>query len=423
MATAKKLGQFVLENKNGQTIRTFQGLDEKLILVRRLDTGRVEAHDSLEALNEAEVEFEVLLETTASQIKKSPIALDSIDARIAYLDEVEETDKRIELEADDSQHDFIVAGKWVVGANVALLVLSLAFNLIFKSDEEMKETQVVQIVMPEIAKKEVRKTVEMSEKKIDKQVKHVQKVKKIVQTKQNRNLRATSFGRTKTNKVATGGQNINQVGALAVLGGKSNAPITGGSLNLKNVQFKNGSGGGGTGAAGRGGMGGAGRGGFANAMAGQGLLSASRGTGALGAPSGGYGTRGRAGGQNGYGRANLTGGSDGYFQPLEQDAEVSGGLDRDQIAEVIQKNYGQIMYCFERGLQTQPKLSGRVGMKWVINGSGRVSSARVGNSSLRSSSVEGCLVAKLRGFQFPRPVGGVNVSVDFPFNFQRVSQR
>ena len=418
MGSAKKIGQFVLENKKGQVIRTFHGLDEKLILVLRKDTGRVEAHDDLSELNEAEIEYEVLAETTRSQINKAPVEIPG-GARITWVEAVTKVDPRLQLEEENNE-EFKTIFKYTAAANAGLILFAFAVNLLFPATDEVKETEIVNIVLPEVQKqKEAVQTVRASENKIvQKKVRYIAK-KQVVQTKRNQNLRPTSFGRTATNKVANGGQNINQMGALAVLGGKSNAPITGGSLNLKNVQFKEGSGGGGTGRAGRGGLGGAGSGGFANALAGKGLLAASRGTGGLGLPSGGYGTKGRAGGQNGYGRANLAGGSDGYFQPLEQDAEVEGGLDRDQINEVIRKNWGQIVYCYERGLQTKPTLSGRVGLKWTINSAGRVTTAGVQTSSLRASSVEGCLISKLKGFKFPQPVGGVNVKVFYPFEFQR----
>jgi hypothetical protein len=416
MGSAKKLGQFVLENKSGQVIRTFHGLENQMYLVLRRDTGRLEAHDDLAELNDAEVEYDVVVQTTRGEVASAPVSIPG-GARLTWVESVVKTDSRIELE-EENNDEFKTIFKYTAAANAGLLVFSLAVNFFFPHIDEVKETEIVNIVIPDAPKPQVRQTVQAVEKLQKKQIRYIAK-KQIVKTKQNRNLRATSFGRTATNKVATGGQNINQLGALAALGGKSNAPITGGSLSLKNVQFKNGSGGGGTGAAGHGGLGGAGRGGFANALGGKGLLSASRGTGSAGLPSGGYGTRGKAGGQNGYGRANLAGGSDGYFQPLEQDAEVEGGLDRDQINEVIRKNWGQIVYCYERGLQTKPSLSGRVGMKWTIDSAGRVSTAGIQNSSLRTASVEGCLLSKLKGFRFPRPVGGVNVKVFYPFEFQR----
>jgi hypothetical protein len=116
----------------------------------------------------------------------------------------------------------------------------------------------------------------------------------------------------------------------------------------------------------------------------------------------------------------MVGGSSGYFLPLEEEALVQGGLDKDQIAAVVQRHLGEVIYCYEKGLQTNSSLQGRVGMHWVINGNGNVSIARVQQSSLKSSSVEGCIVNKLRGWKFPKPIGGVNVKVTYPFVLRRV---
>ena len=63
--------------------------------------------------------------------------------------------------------------------------------------------------------------------------------------------------------------------------------------------------------------------------------------------------------------------------PLTQEATVESGLDRDQIAAVVQKNMGQIIYCYEMGLQGKPDLKGRLTAQWVINGRGLVNRSAV----------------------------------------------
>jgi len=119
---------------------------------------------------------------------------------------------------------------------------------------------------------------------------------------------------------------------------------------------------------------------------------------------------------------NVGGTAASYFQPLEEEALVEGGLDRDQIAAVINRHIGEVIYCYEKGLQVSPGLGGRINEKFVINGSGRVSSASVASSSLKSASVEGCITSHLKTWQFPKPVGGVNVKVTYPFVLKRLNQ-
>ena len=118
---------------------------------------------------------------------------------------------------------------------------------------------------------------------------------------------------------------------------------------------------------------------------------------------------------------NMGGTAAAYFEPLDEEALVEGGLDKDQIAAVINRHIGEVIYCYEKGLQVKPGLSGRVGVKFTINGGGVVNSAGVGSTSLNSAQVEGCILNKLRTWKFPKPVGGVNVKVQYPFVLKRVN--
>jgi TonB family protein len=256
---------------------------------------------------------------------------------------------------------------------------------------------------------------------------------------------------------------MNSIGALGAL----NSPrVKGGNggrggLNLQAVGTEAGSGAGGKGYGGFGNNGAGGRGkgglgigkgmGFSNAMYGKGLIAAPFGDGGAAPGSGGYGTRGKAGGGAqgaGYGTETIVGSwkgtgpkgngpagsgvgnGDPYGSPWgnvdgdDGDAIVTGGLDRDQINEVIMRNLGQIRYCYEQGLQRKPDLSGRVSVKFQIGGGGSVTTANVKHSSVRSAQVESCIVAKLRNWRFPKPHGGVSVAVTYPFVLRRnVSMR
>lgn len=256
---------------------------------------------------------------------------------------------------------------------------------------------------------------------------------------------------------------MNQIGALGAL--DNAARVKGGNggrggLNLQAVGTEAGSGAGGKGHGGFGSNGGGGKGlggigtgkgmGLSNAMYGKGLVAAPFGDGSPAPGAGGYGTRGKAGGGAqgaGYGSMTIVGswkgtgpkgngpagsgaGNGGPGSPWgtvdgasDDDVLVTGGLDRDQIAEVIARNIGQITYCYEQGLQKKSDLSGRVSVRFQIGGAGRVSTSRVANSSVRSAQVEQCIAGKVRNWIFPKPVGGVNVAVTYPFVLRRVSQR
>ena len=175
---------------------------------------------------------------------------------------------------------------------------------------------------------------------------------------------------------------------------------------------------------GGGGVGSTGRGGIKGYLPGNGLIAGPAGEGSGKAQSaGGYGTRGVGGGRAGYGKISLVGGTSAVSLPLDDEATVEGGLDRDQIIAVINRNKGQIIYCYEKGLQSQPRIGGRVAVDFVIGPSGRITRAKVAQSSLGSNQVENCMIARMKTWQFPKPVGNVNVDVLYPFELMRVSSR
>jgi TonB family protein len=128
-------------------------------------------------------------------------------------------------------------------------------------------------------------------------------------------------------------------------------------------------------------------------------------------------TGGGAGG-SGYGSIDLgTRGKDST-RIVPGKTTVVGGLDREVIERVIRAHQSEIRYCFELSLQKDPSLSGKVGVRFVIDGEGSVATSEVTESSLRSDSTEQCMLGKIRRWRFPSPVGGGIVTVNFPWVFK-----
>jgi outer membrane biosynthesis protein TonB/pSer/pThr/pTyr-binding forkhead associated (FHA) protein len=138
---------------------------------------------------------------------------------------------------------------------------------------------------------------------------------------------------------------------------------------------------------------------------------------------GGIATKGKAGGAGDFKNGTaLSGGSvgAGSVMALSDDEETSieGGLDKDAIAEVIKRNIGQIRYCYERQLSSNPDLYGKVLVKFTIGADGDVAEPRVDGTTLKSAMVEGCILRRLAGWKFPLPKGGTQVRVSYPFLFK-----
>lgn len=137
---------------------------------------------------------------------------------------------------------------------------------------------------------------------------------------------------------------------------------------------------------------------------------------------GGVATEGKGGGGTGYkGLGKLSQGDIGQAASvgmLDEEADVSGGMDRDAIAEVIRSNIGQIRFCYERRLSAVPNLFGKVLVQFSIQDGGIVLLPKVANSTLSDSVVEGCMLRRIASWKFPSPPAGSSVLVTYPFLFK-----
>ena len=95
-----------------------------------------------------------------------------------------------------------------------------------------------------------------------------------------------------------------------------------------------------------------------------------------------------------------------------------GSLSRSEIDEVVKSNLRRIKYCYQRQMQVDPSLSGKVTTRFTVSNDGSVGTARVIRSSMGSDAVDRCLVKTLFGMTFPRPRGGGQVMVTYPFTFE-----
>ena len=107
---------------------------------------------------------------------------------------------------------------------------------------------------------------------------------------------------------------------------------------------------------------------------------------------------------------------------LDEEAIVDGGLDRDVIAQIIRSHLGEIRYCYERQLSADPSLQGKVQVRFTIGAQGAVTDKRVNQTTLNNGFVEGCILQRVAQWNFPKPKGGVQVAVTYPFLFRLSSE-
>ena len=169
-----------------------------------------------------------------------------------------------------------------------------------------------------------------------------------------------------------------------------------------------------------------GRAGSAENRAGQGLGSSLKDTGvggngkALEGIAGGVGTTGRGSGNAGYGTGGLGNHAGTKIVTGGTEESFSGSIDRDAIRRVIQANMRVIRTCYERQLNRNPDLFGKVIITWEIGEQGRVMSASVKSSELGEKGgkeVGDCLVQNFKTWKFPEPPPNQQVTVSYPFFF------
>jgi TonB family protein len=131
---------------------------------------------------------------------------------------------------------------------------------------------------------------------------------------------------------------------------------------------------------------------------------------------GGYG--GRGGSRFGSGVARLREHRTEQPKVVVGEPDVGGGLTREIIRRVIRSHLHEIRYCYERELQKTPDLYGKVVVKFTILPSGNVENSEIFNSTMGNENVEGCMLARVVRWKFPKPYKGASVIVKYPFLFK-----
>lgn len=147
----------------------------------------------------------------------------------------------------------------------------------------------------------------------------------------------------------------------------------------------------------------------------------SRGTGAGGGGNslgiGGLGTHGHGRGTGGYGNIDLGGRGKGTTRIVPGRTIIKGSLSKEEIGRVIRRNLARFKYCYEKQLNANPNLAGKISVYFTIAPTGSVASAKVRETTMGSKNVESCVLKVMRSLKFPKPRGGGIVVVTYPFVF------
>lgn len=138
---------------------------------------------------------------------------------------------------------------------------------------------------------------------------------------------------------------------------------------------------------------------------------------------GGIGTKGAGGGKGGYGNSLVASGNGKGLQEMSitnSDMVLDGGLSKYAINATIAKYLSQVRRCYEDELKILPALEGLVSVDFEVGPAGKLNYARTAKSTLDNKNVQNCINQKMMTWEFPKPKGGVNVKVNYPFMLRPV---
>lgn len=96
-------------------------------------------------------------------------------------------------------------------------------------------------------------------------------------------------------------------------------------------------------------------------------------------------------------------------------ATVDGPLDKDIIRRIARAHINEVRSCYNAGLNKDPTVAGTVTIEFTIAADGFVSTSKVAESDLSDAKVGECIAKVAKRWQFPKPTGGGEVRVLYPF--------
>ncbi len=107
----------------------------------------------------------------------------------------------------------------------------------------------------------------------------------------------------------------------------------------------------------------------------------------------------------------------GYAEEKKSEG-AHGSLDATVISEYINRAMPMYLSCYKDGVkEAKTSLAGKLEIKFLIGGDGKVAKASVSNTTLNNATIEGCVVDAIKGLQFPEPASHGSVDVTYPFSF------
>ena len=104
--------------------------------------------------------------------------------------------------------------------------------------------------------------------------------------------------------------------------------------------------------------------------------------------------------------------------------EEGGGLSREQVNKVVRAHLNAVKFCYEKELQHNANLSGRVVTKFTIAPNGKIVVAVTDSSTMNDPRVDACVADVFKRIELPAMPANMGVSiVTYPLAFHSASQQ
>ena len=123
-------------------------------------------------------------------------------------------------------------------------------------------------------------------------------------------------------------------------------------------------------------------------------------------------------GTGGLGDVDLGGRGKGKYKVSVGRTVTKGCLTQQVVLRVLSKANSQARYCYEKELQRNPNLSGKITTSFQIGSTGSVKTSRVARSTMGNGNVEKCLLRVISRLRFPPCRGGGVADVTYPWIFK-----
>ncbi|MEM6533063.1 MAG: AgmX/PglI C-terminal domain-containing protein [Myxococcota bacterium] len=123
-------------------------------------------------------------------------------------------------------------------------------------------------------------------------------------------------------------------------------------------------------------------------------------------------------GVGGVGDVELGGEGRSRFKVTPGRTITKGCLSPQVVGRVIGRNSSRVKYCYEKALQRNPNLGGKVTATFTVGPTGAVLRSNISASTIGDAGVEQCIVRVVRQMRFPPCAGGGTADVTYPWLFK-----